>query len=56
MFRILNSFNWADYYMSVQILGNSLSLARNVPDFKLIGFDRILYVCPNPWEFIVVDQ
>ena len=56
MFRILNSFNWADYYMSVQILGNLLSLISKTPDFEFIELGRPLYVCPSPWEFIVVEQ
>lgn len=54
MFRILNSFNWADYYMSVQILGNLLSLISKTPDFELIELGRPLCVCPSPWEFIVL--
>ena len=54
MFRILNSLDLTGYYMSVQILGNLLSLISKTPDFEFIELGRPLYVCPSPWEFIVL--
>ena len=54
MFMILSSLDLAESYMSVQILGNLLSLISKTPDFAFIELGRLLYVCPNPWESIVV--